>query len=55
MPWKNPLYLGLADVWSLINFTFNVSIGVTAKMASLTPAPIKICVWLSQSKVVKTV
>jgi hypothetical protein len=24
-------------------------------MASLTPAPIKICVWLSQSKVVKTV
>lgn len=38
-PWKNPLNLGLAERWSFINFTFKVSIGVTAKIASDTPAP----------------
>ena len=29
----------LLDLWSLMNFTLTVSIGVTAKMASQTPAP----------------
>ena len=37
-PWKNPRNLGLADLWSLINLTLMVSIGVTAKIASQTPA-----------------
>lgn len=38
-PWKKPLYLGLADLWSLMNLTLTVSIGVTANIASQTPAP----------------
>lgn len=38
-PWKNPLNLGFLDVWSLMNLTLIVSIGVTARIASLTPAP----------------
>lgn len=40
-PWKNPLNFGFAEVWSLINFTLRVSIGVTANMASATPAPVE--------------
>ena len=39
IPWKNPLNLGFADLWSFMNFTFTVSIGVTASIASDTPAP----------------
>ena len=38
-PWKKPLNLGCANAWSLINLTLIVSIGVTAKIASDTPAP----------------
>lgn len=38
-PWKNPLNCGFPLRWSLMNFTLTVSIGVTAKMASHTPAP----------------
>lgn len=38
-PWKKPLNWGLADRWSLMNLTFTVSMGVTAKIASATPAP----------------
>uniref|UniRef100_A0A6B0UYN6 Uncharacterized protein n=1 Tax=Ixodes ricinus TaxID=34613 RepID=A0A6B0UYN6_IXORI len=38
-PWKNPLKRGLGEAWSLMNLTFTVSMGVTAKMASETPAP----------------
>lgn len=38
-PWKKPLNLGFALRWSLMNFTLTVSMGVTAKMASITPAP----------------
>lgn len=39
IPCENPLNFGFLDVWSLINFTLTVSMGVTARMASLTPAP----------------
>lgn len=38
-PWKNPLNWGFPLRWSLMNFTLTVSIGVTANMASHTPAP----------------
>ena len=38
-PWEKPRNFGLADLWSLINFTLTVSIGVTVKIASVTPAP----------------
>lgn len=38
-PWKKPLKRGLGFVWSFINFTFTVSMGVTANMASQMPAP----------------
>jgi len=39
VPWKKPLYFGLGDIWSFINLTFKVSIGVTAPTASARPAP----------------
>lgn len=39
VPCKKPLNLGFSSRWSLMNFTFTVSIGVTASMASDTPAP----------------
>lgn len=38
-PWKKPRNFGLAERWSLMNLTLTVSIGVTANMASVTPAP----------------
>jgi hypothetical protein len=38
-PWRKPLNFGFGDLRSLMNFTLIVSIGVTAKMASHTPAP----------------
>lgn len=49
-PWKKPLYLGVADLWSLMNFTLTVSIGVTAKMASQIPAPSPQNILLSADK-----
>ena len=38
-PWKNPLNLGTSLIWSFINLTLRVSIGVTANIASSVPAP----------------